>query len=188
MGCFCPKNTFLKPKHYIQAISLTLLPTTFVKIHQMTNVIFEIISHFSLHNSSVFLELKNYKRSTKEAHQSANFQTFHCLRSPNSSYHFFQAKSQFFFKIGSFFLCHERYFFCAETLYVIDKSSTTSKCKFSGLLLLTLKFNKFLISHFKPSVSFSSNFALPFSVISRNSSVLSHLNLYMISTNKPIKV
>ena len=103
MGCFCPKNTFLKPKHYIQAISLTLLPTTFVKIHQMTNVIFEIISHFSLHNSSVFLELKNYKRSTKEAHQSANFQTFHCLRSPNSSYHFFQAKSQFFFKIGSFF-------------------------------------------------------------------------------------
>ena len=80
MGCFCPKNIFLKPKHYTQAVSLTLLPTTSVKIHQMTYVIFKIISDFSRHNSSVFFELKNYRLSTKEAHQSANFQTFHCLR------------------------------------------------------------------------------------------------------------
>ena len=35
-------------------IYLTLLSTTCVKIHQITYVIFETISHFSRHNSSVF--------------------------------------------------------------------------------------------------------------------------------------
>ena len=101
---------------------------------------------------------------------------------------FFSNKKSVFLQNWIFFSCHERYFFCAETLYVIDKSSTTSKCKFSGLLLLTLKFNKFLITYLEPSVSFSSNFALPFSVMSGNSSALFHLNLYMIWKNKPIKV
>ena len=48
----CPKNTFLLLKH-IQNIYLTLLSTTCVKIHQITYVIFETISHFSWHNSSV---------------------------------------------------------------------------------------------------------------------------------------
>ena len=60
-GCFCPKNTrlqkkrFVKLKHYIHRIYLTLLSTTCVKIHQVTHVIFETISHFSRHNFSVFL-------------------------------------------------------------------------------------------------------------------------------------
>ena len=54
MGYFCPKNTFLQLKHYIQGIYLTLLSTTCVKIHQIPYVIFETISHFSRHNSSVF--------------------------------------------------------------------------------------------------------------------------------------
>ena len=54
MGYFCPKNTFLQLKHYIQRIYLTLLSTTCVKIHQIPYVIFETISHFSRHNSSVF--------------------------------------------------------------------------------------------------------------------------------------
>ena len=40
---FCPKNTFLQLKHYIQRIYLTLLSTTCVKIHQITYVIFETI-------------------------------------------------------------------------------------------------------------------------------------------------
>ena len=100
---------------------------------------------------------------------------------------FFKQKVSFSSKLDLFFVSWG-YFFCAETLYVIDKSSTTSKCKFSGLLLLTLKFNKFLITYLEPSVSFSSNFALPFSVMSGNSSALFHLNLYMIWKNKPIKV
>ena len=54
MGYFCPKNTFLQLKDYIQRIYLTLFSTTCVKIHQNTYVIFEIKSHFSRHNSFVF--------------------------------------------------------------------------------------------------------------------------------------
>ena len=76
---FCPKkNKFLELKHYIQQIYLTLLSTTCVQIHQITYVIFGTISHFSQHNSSVSFQLKQYILSTKVAHQSANFQTFHC--------------------------------------------------------------------------------------------------------------
>ena len=33
---FCPKNTFLQLKYYIQRICLTVLSTTCVKIHQMS--------------------------------------------------------------------------------------------------------------------------------------------------------
>ena len=48
MSYFCPKNTFLQLKHYIPKIYLTLLSTSCAK------TIFETISHFSKHNSSVF--------------------------------------------------------------------------------------------------------------------------------------
>ena len=44
MSYFCPKNTLLQLKHYVQRINLTLLSTTFMKSHQITYVIFEIIS------------------------------------------------------------------------------------------------------------------------------------------------
>ena len=54
MGYFCPKNTFLQLKHYIQRIYITLLSTTCVKIHQMTDVIFGIKSHFSQNSPSIF--------------------------------------------------------------------------------------------------------------------------------------
>ena len=47
------KNTFLQLKYYIQRIYLTLLSTTCVKIHQITYAMFETISYFSQHNSSV---------------------------------------------------------------------------------------------------------------------------------------
>ena len=47
MGYICLKTTFLQLKHYIQKIYLTLLSTTFVRIHQIPYVIFETISHFS---------------------------------------------------------------------------------------------------------------------------------------------
>ena len=46
------QNTFLQ-LNYIQRIYLTLRSTTCVKIHQITYVIFETISHFSQHNSLV---------------------------------------------------------------------------------------------------------------------------------------
>ena len=69
---FVQKNTFLQLKH-IQRIYLTSLLTTCVKIHQIPYVNFEIIVHFSRHNSSVFFELKHHILLTKVAHQSANF-------------------------------------------------------------------------------------------------------------------
>ena len=54
---FCPKNTFLQLKHYIQWIYLTLsnISTTRVKIHQITYVIFETISHFTIQLLCIFL-------------------------------------------------------------------------------------------------------------------------------------
>ena len=75
MGYFCPKDTFLQLKHFIPKIYLTLLSITSVKIHQIIYDIFETISNFSRHNSSVFFKLKHYILSTKEYHQSASFQT-----------------------------------------------------------------------------------------------------------------
>ena len=69
----------------------------------------------------------------------------------------------------------------AGILYTIDKSST-SKCKSSDLLLLALKFPKFVMSFLKPRASCSSNFASLSSVIRDKSSVLFHAKLYMVST------
>ena len=40
MGYFCPKNALLQLEHYIPKIYLTLLSTTYGKIHQITHVIF----------------------------------------------------------------------------------------------------------------------------------------------------
>ena len=51
---FYRENTFHKLKHYMQGIYLILLSAAGVKNHQIAYVIFETISHFSRHNSSVF--------------------------------------------------------------------------------------------------------------------------------------
>ena len=59
---------------------------------------------------------------------------------------------------------------------------SASKCKFSNLLQLTLKFNKFLMPFLEQRISFSSNLASVFSVMRLNSSVLFHLKLYMLWT------
>ena len=50
----------------------------------------------------------------------------------------------------------------SKTLYALDKRSP-SKCKFSDFRLLVWKLTKFLMSFFKPRVSFPLNFASPFS-------------------------
>ena len=55
LGYFFPTDTFLQIKDYIQRIYLTLLSITWVKIHQMTYAIFEIVGHFLWHNSSLFV-------------------------------------------------------------------------------------------------------------------------------------
>ena len=172
---FCPKNTFLQLKHYIQWIYLTLLSTTYVQIYQITYVIFETISHFSQHNSSVSFQLKHYILSTN---QPIKVQIFRLSTVPVKVHRIphviFQIKSQFVFKVWIFFQCHVRSFFCtfqAETLSAFGKSCT-SKCKFPDLPLLTLKLTKF-----------SSNFASLFSVMRHNSSLLFHLNVCMLWTN-----
>ena len=64
-GLLFSKKTFVQLKHYIQRVYLTLLSTTCLKLHQIPHVIFEIISHFSRYNSSVFFQLKHYVLSTK---------------------------------------------------------------------------------------------------------------------------
>ena len=102
---------------------------------------------------------------------------------------FFKQKVSFSSKFGSLFSVmrdNSSAFFLPETLYAIDKSST-SKCKFSDLPLLALKLTKFHMSFLEPRASFSSNFSSLFSVVGHNSSVVFHLNLYMRWTKKPIK-
>ena len=97
---------------------------------------------------------------------------------------FFKQKVSFSSKFGSLFSVMEiilLYIF-AKTLYAIYKSGT-SKCKFSNLPLLALKFTKFFMSFLEPRVSFSSNFASLFSVMRHNYSVLFHLNLYTLWKN-----
>ena len=67
--------------------------------------------------------------------------------------------------------------------YTFDKSST-SKCKFSDLPLLALKFTKFIMLFLEQIVSFSSNFESLFSAMGHNSSVLFHRRIYMIWTKR----
>ena len=55
MGDFYPKNMFLQLKHYISRVYLTLLLSTYVKIHQIPYMFFETIKHFSWHNSPIFI-------------------------------------------------------------------------------------------------------------------------------------
>ena len=76
--------------------------------------------------------------------------------------------------------------FLDQTLHTFYKSST-SKCKFSDFPLLVLKFTKFFMSFLESRVSFSSNFTSFFSVIRYNSSVLFHLNLYMLWTKEALQ-
>ena len=103
MGYICLKTTFLHLKHYLQ-IYLTLLSTTCVKIHQIPYVIFETISHFSRHNSSILFQLKHYILLTKISHQSANFQIFHYLSSELKFIKFLMSLQKMSFdSVGSLF-------------------------------------------------------------------------------------
>ena len=55
------------------------------------------------------------------------------------------------------------------SLYALDNRSL-SKCKFPHFRLLAWKLTKYLMSFYKPRVSFTLNFASPFSVMTHNSS------------------
>ena len=73
-------------------------------------------------------------------------------------------------------------YFFARPLHTFYKRSP-SKCKFSDFPLLGLKFTKLLMPFLETRVSFSSNFASLFSVMRYNSSVLFHLNFYIVWKN-----
>ena len=104
MGYFCPKNTFLQLEHYLPKIYLTLLSTTCVKIHQITYVIFETISHFSRHNSSVFLAqtLYTFYKNSPSKWKLSDFPLLG-LKFTKFLMSFFKQKVSFSSEVGSFF-------------------------------------------------------------------------------------
>ena len=71
--------------------------------------------------------------------------------------------------------------FLAETSYAIDKSSTW-KCKFWDFWLLAWKITKFLMSFFKPRVSFQA-----FSAMTHNSCESFKLKYYMLWTIRALQ-
>ena len=89
---FCPKNTFLRLKHYIQRI-LTFFSTTCVKTHQISYVIFETISYFPRHNSDfsdLLLLALNFTKFLMSFFEprvcfSSNFASFFSVMRHNSS-------------------------------------------------------------------------------------------------------
>ena len=60
-------------------------------------------------------------------------------------------------------------YFLSKSVYALDKR-IQSRCKFSDFRLLAWKLTKFLLSFFKPQISFPLNFQSVFSVIIHNSS------------------
>ena len=109
MSYICLKTTFLHIKHYLH-IYLTLLSTTCVKIHQISYDIFETISHFSNHNSSILFQLKRYILLTKK--YSIKVQLFRFftvqVKIHQISHVIFQTRSEFFFILWITVQCPER--------------------------------------------------------------------------------
>ena len=132
---------------------LTLPSNTYMKIHQISYVIFETISNFSWHNSSVFF-----------------FQTFGYFNesSPNSSCNFWNHKVRVCLNFASLFSPMKddsSVFFYSGQKYLIE-------VKLSDFWVVGWKFTKIFMSYLRPQVNFSLKFASLFSVMRNNSSVL----------------
>ena len=98
-------------------------------------------------------------------------------------YVIFQTTSPFFFKYCITLQCHERYLlrtFLLQTLKTPHKRNQRKKT-FSEFSVLRLKFTKFL-SFLKQQISFSLNFASLLCVVRHNSSFISQLKFYVLST------
>ena len=123
-------------------------------------------SFFSVltHNSSVHFWRKHNILSTKVAHQSAYFQTSH-FQIHQIPYVIFETKSQFFFK-----LC------------------ITLQCQETWLFRTFLSKTKFLMSFFKPRVSFPLNSASPFSGITHTSCELFGWSITCFGQKQSVKV
>ena len=167
-----------------------------VKIHQTSNVNFEMTSQSSsnfasffivtTHNSSVNFNLILFLLSIKRSHQSPNFESFKCPGEnlAYSSCHFPSYKS-FFLQICITPQCHERKLLCTflcQTLNTLHNRNKW-KCKLFRLWLLASKFTKFL-SFFKQQISF--NFASIFRVMRHNSSVYTFSAKILYTFNKRI--
>ena len=147
MGYICPKTTFFELKH-IQRIYLTLLSTTSVKIHQTPYV---IILHKSFFTTQLvcFILAQTLHTFDKNILSKCKFSDFPLFEFKFIKFlmYLFKQKVNFSSKFGSLFSVmrdNSSALFSAETLYAIDKSST-SKCRFSDLPLLELKFAKFVM-------------------------------------------
>ena len=106
VGYFCPKLAFLQLKHYIQRIYLTWLSsTTCVKIHQISYVICETVSHFSPHNSSVFFLARTLHTFYKSSPWKCKFSDFRLLALKSAKFliSFFKLKVSLSSKVGLLF-------------------------------------------------------------------------------------
>ena len=107
---------------------------------------------------NTFLQIKHYIQKIYLTLLSTN-----CVKIHQITYVIFETIS--YFSQHNFSL-----FFLAQTLHTFCRSSS-SECKFSYILLLGLKFTKFLMWFFKQNFSFSSKFRSFCSVMRDNSSV-----------------
>ena len=118
-------SKFLQLKRYIQRTYLTLLSTT-VKIHQVPSVIFETISHFSRHNSSVFFSAQTSHTFYKISPSKCKFSDFPLLELKFTKFliSFSKQKVSFSSKFGSLFSVmrdNSSALFLAEALHAVEK-------------------------------------------------------------------
>ena len=109
MGHICLKTTSLQLEHYMHKIYITLLSTTCVKIQHIPYAIFETISYFPQHNSSISFKVKGCILLTEISHKSANYLFVTAqVKIHQISHVIFQTKREFFFKFWMTVQCDER--------------------------------------------------------------------------------
>ena len=170
-GYLCPKSTCFQVKQCIEWIYLIFLSTTCVKIHQISYVIFETISHFSRHISSAFFLAQTLHTFDKRSPSERKFSDFPLLLMVlKLSISFSGPRVIFSWNFVSLFSVMRLFCtFLSKHLYAYDKRSP-SNWKFSDFRLVARKLTEFLMSVFNPRVSFLLSFASPFSVMAHNSS------------------
>ena len=144
----------------------------FISFFKCKSVLLQILHHSSVlwHNSPVLCWLKDNVILTKLAHQSAKFSDLLLLALKFTKF-IFGTKGQFFLIICIILrvVRHNSSVLSSKTLYPLWKRSPTN-WKFSYFHLLALKSTKFLILTFKLRVCFPLYFALPYSIMTHNSS------------------
>ena len=108
----------------------TLISTTCVKIRQISCIIFEIKSRFSRRNSPVFFLAQTLHTFYESSPSKCKFSDFPllALKLTKLLMSFLKQKVSFSSKFASLFSIMREFFctFLVETLYVIDKGSTSS--------------------------------------------------------------